>query len=119
VWLVAAGLVVGSIAAVATLRETKPQTESASSGSLLPPRAALRPGLLVLVALIGFGGFGGFAALYSRGLGIHRPGLVFALFGGIIVLIRAFGRKFPDALGPVRVLVGSFLCLTAGLATIG
>jgi MFS family permease len=119
VWLVAAGLVVSATASVATLRETRPHTEVAPSAAWLPPRSALGPGLLVLIAMAGFGGFAAFAALYARELGIDRPGLVFALFGGVIVLVRALGRKLPDALGPERILAVSFVSLAVGLATIG
>jgi MFS family permease len=119
VWLVAAGLVVTSIAILATLPETRPQTDTAPSAGWLPPRAALRPGLLVLIAMAGFGGFAAFAALYARELGIGRPGLVFAVFGGTVVLVRAVGRKLPDAIGPQRMLAFSFMSLAAGLAMIG
>ena len=119
VWLVTAGLVVVSLAMLVTFRETKPQVDLAASPGWLPPRGALVPGLLVLVGLLGFGGFVTFAALYARDLGIDRPGLVFALFGGVICLVRAFGRKLPDALGARRTLVLSFLTLAAGLAMIG
>jgi MFS family permease len=120
VWLVTAGLVSVSIAMLATFRETKPQLDlSAASPGWLPPRGALVPGLLVLVGLLGFGGFLTFAALYARDLGIGRPGLVFALFGGVICLVRAFGRRLPDALGAQRTLVLSFVTLATGLATIG
>jgi MFS family permease len=119
VWLVTAGLVVVSAAMIFTFRETKPQQERSSSPGWLPPRGALVPGLLVLVGLLGFGGFTTFAALYARDLGIGRPGLVFALFGGVICVVRAFGRRLPDALGARRTLVLSFVTLAAGLATIG
>ncbi len=119
VWLVTAGLVVVSLAMLVTFRETKPQVDLAASPGWLPPRGALVPGLLVLVGLLGFGGFVTFAALYARDLGIDRPGLVFALFGGVICLVRAFGRKLPDALGARRTLVLSFVTLAAGLAMIG
>jgi predicted MFS family arabinose efflux permease len=119
VWLVAAGFVLGATAVVATLRETKPATEEASPGSWLPPRGALRPGLLVVLGLLGFGGFVAFAAIYARDLGIERPGLIFALFGGVIALVRFFGRRLPDALGPTRTLELSFVCLATGLALIG
>jgi MFS family permease len=119
VWLVTAGLALVSIAMIFTFRETKPQVDLSASLSWLPPRGALVPGLLVLVGLLGFGGFVTFAALYARDLGIDRPGLVFALFGGVICIVRAFGRKLPDALGARRTLVLSFLTLAAGLATIG
>ena len=119
VWLVTAGLVALSLAMLVTFRETKPQVDLTVSPGWLPPRGALVPGLLVLVGLLGFGGFVTFAALYARDLGIDRPGLVFALFGGVICLVRAFGRKLPDALGARRTLVLSFVTLAAGLAMIG
>jgi MFS family permease len=119
VWLVATGLVLGSIVMISTLRETKPEAEEHASAGWLPPRGALLPGLLVLLGLLGFGGFAAFAAIYARDLGIDRPGLVFALFGGVISLVRAFGRRIPDTLGARRTLVVSFITLASGLATIG
>jgi len=119
VWFVTAGLVLVSTAMIATFRESKPHLEEVASLGWLPPRGALLPGLLVLLGLLGFGGFATFAALYARDLGIGRPGLIFALFGGVICLVRAFGRELPDALGARRTLALSFLTLAAGLATIG
>ncbi len=119
VWLVTAALVLTATALVATLHETRPETEEPLSRSWLPPRGALRPGLLVLLGLLGFGGFVAFGAIYARDLGIERPGLLFALFGGVISLVRFFGRRLPDALGAIRTLELSFVCLAAGLALIG
>jgi MFS family permease len=118
-WLVATGLVVGSGAAVLPLGETKPESEHEAPAGWLPPRSALLPGLLVLLALLGFGGFVAFAALYARELGFDRPGLVFALFGGVIVLVRTFGRKLPDRLGAHSTLMLCFVNLGLGLATMG
>jgi MFS family permease len=118
-WVIAAGLVVLGTAVVIPLRETRPAAAHEAPGGWLPPRTALLPGLLVLLALLGFGGFVAFAALYARELGFERPGLIFALFGGIIVLVRTFGRKLPDRLGGRRTLVLCFVNLAAGLATIG
>jgi MFS family permease len=118
VWLVTAAFVLGATAVVATLRETRPTAEEVS-GSWLPPRGALRPGLLVVIGLLGFGGFVAFAAIYARDVGIERPGLIFALFGGVVSLVRFFGRRLPDALGATRTLELSFICLAAGLALIG
>ena len=114
VWLVTAALALTATALVATLHETRPETEEPSARSWLPPRGALRPGLLVLLGLLGFGGFVAFGAIYARDLGIERPGLLFALFGGVISLVRFFGRRLPDALGAIRTLELSFVCLAAG-----
>jgi predicted MFS family arabinose efflux permease len=119
VWIVTAALAFAATAVVATLRETRPVTEEPAVESWLPPRGALRPGLLVLLGLLGFGGFVAFGAIYARDLGIDRPGLIFALFGGVISLVRFFGRRLPDALGATRTLELSFICLAAGLAMIG
>jgi MFS family permease len=119
VWLVTGGLVLASTLIVATVRETRPEPAESASTSWLPPRGALRPGLLVLLGLLGFGGFAAFAAIYARDLGIDRPGLIFVLFGGTISLVRLFGRKLPDLLGARRMLALSFVCLAIGLATIG
>jgi MFS family permease len=118
-WLLAAGLVVGAGAAVLPLGETKPESEHEAPAGWLPPRSALLPGLLVLLALLGFGGFVAFAALYARELGFDRPGLVFALFGSVIVLVRSFGRKLPDRLGARSTLMLCFVNLGLGLATMG
>ena len=118
-WLVAALLVVLAGAAVIPLGETRPAAAHEAPGGWLPPRTALLPGLLVMLALLGFGGFVAFAALYARELGFDRPGLIFALFGAVVVLVRTFGRKLPDRLGARRTLVLCFVNLAVGLATIG
>ena len=118
VWLVTAALVLASLAAVATLPDTRPRLHAAPGG-WLPPHGAVLPGSLVLLGLLGFGGFTAFAALYAKELGIGRPGLLFALFGGVIALIRFFGRKLPDALGSRRTIQLSFVTLALGLATLG
>jgi MFS family permease len=119
-WVVAASLVVLGTVAVIPLGETRPASVHEAPGGWLPPRTALLPGLLVLLALLGFGGFVAFSALYARDdLGFDRPGLIFALFGGVVVLVRTFGRKLPDRLGGRRTLVLCFVNLAIGLATIG
>jgi MFS family permease len=118
-WLAATVFVLLAGVAVIPLGETRPAAAHEAAAGWLPPRTALLPGLLVLLALLGFGGFVAFAALYARELGFGRPGLIFALFGGIIVVVRTFGRKLPDRLGGRRTLVLCFVNLALGLATIG
>ena len=119
-WVVAASLVVLGTVAVIPLGETRPASAHEAPGGWLPPRTALLPGLLVLIALLGFGGFVAFSALYARDdLGFDRPGLIFALFGSVVVLVRTFGRKLPDRLGGRRTLVLCFVNLAIGLAIIG
>jgi predicted MFS family arabinose efflux permease len=118
-WIVATAFVNLAGAAVMTLGETRPESEHEAPTGWLPPRSAMVPGLLVLLALLGFGGFAAFAALYAREIGFERPGLVFALFGGVVVLVRTFGRRLPDRIGGRQTLALCFVSLTVGLATIG
>lgn len=119
VWVVAAACVALLSLIALTLPETRPETGDEAPAGWLPPRGALLPGLLVFIGVLGFGGFSAFVALYAREIGFGRPGLVFGLFGAVIVLVRTLGRRLPDQLGPRRTLSVSFLTLGIGLATVG
>jgi MFS family permease len=119
VWVSAALCVAIPSVGILTLGETRPQTEEEAPSGWLPPRAALGPGLLVFFGLLGFGGYNAFAALYAREIGFDHPGLIFGLFGLVVVIVRTLGRRVPDRLGGRRTLAISFVCLGIGLATIG
>ncbi len=118
VWLAAAGCAV--IAALVGLRlpETRPDTDEPSSGKLLHP-AALRPGLVLVSAVLGFAGFYTFLALYARELGLDGVGPIFILLAAIIVGIRIVGRRLPDRLGPKRASSLALVLLSSGLVMIG
>jgi MFS family permease len=98
-WLLAAAAtgIAGAVALV--VRETRPLHDEEPSRALLPPRSALLPGLILFLALLGFGGFNAFAVLHAREVGLDRPGLVFLVFAGVVVLVRLLGRTVPDRLG--------------------
>ena len=99
-WMLATALVVAAGAAAFALPETRPAGEEEAPRGFLPPRSALLPGVVLLLALIGFGGFNAFVALYARDdVGLARPGLVFLVFAGVVILVRFFGRTLPDRLG--------------------
>lgn len=99
VWTLAAMVATGAGVAALVLPETRREHDEEPSRGWLPPRAALLPGLVILLALLGFGGFNAFAALHAREVGLERPGLVFAVFAGIVVAVRVLGRTLPDRLG--------------------
>ena len=119
VWIFAAVCVALPTLVVVTLGETKPETAEEAPAGWLPPRGALRPGLLVFIGLLGFGGFNAFVALYGREIDFHHPGLIFGLFGLVVVVVRTFGRRLPDRLGARPTLRLSFVFLATGLATVG
>jgi predicted MFS family arabinose efflux permease len=98
-WLLAAAATVVAGAVALTVPETRPSHDEEPSRALLPPRSALLPGLILLLALLGFGGFNAFAVLHAREVGLDRPGLVFLVFAGVVVGVRLFGRTLPDRLG--------------------
>ena len=117
VWLLAAvGAGLAMLIAL-TLPETRPETRAPAGW--LPPRAALLPGLVLLLALLGFGGFNAFVALHAREIGFARPGLVFGLFAVVVLVVRGLGRKLPDRLGGRRAAVVACTLLAAGLAVMG
>ena len=119
VWLVAASAAAVAGLIALALGETRPFAADEAARGWLPPRGALVPGLVLLLALVGFGGFNAFVALYARELEFDRPGVVFAVFAAVVVLVRSVGRRIPDRLGPRPTLVLASLLLAAGLATIG
>ena len=113
VWVVAALSVVLAALASLSLSETRPDQEAPHGW--LPPRPALAPGLVLFLALLGFGGFNAFAALHARDVGLDRPGLVFAVFGGTVVLVRLVGRKLPDRLGARTAASAACATIACGL----
>lgn len=118
VWLLGAALAAASLALVFLTTETRPEGEEAPPARLLPPRPALAPAFVLLLALLGFGGFNAFVALYARDVGV-RPGLVFAVFGVLILLVRVFGRKIPDRFGARTTTALACVAIAAGLTVMG
>lgn len=117
-WLVAAvGVVVAGLATF-LLRETQPDLDGAAPRGWLPPRSALVPGLVLLFVLLGFGGFNAFIALHAREVGLAHPGLVFLVFGGVVVAVRVFGRRLPDRLGARVAASIAAVAITAGLVVL-
>lgn len=62
-------------------------------------RAAIGPGLVLLMGLIPFTGFAAFIELYGEDIGLDDTGPVFALYAGSVLLIRVLGARLPDRLG--------------------
>ena len=118
VWLAAAALTLAGGVAASRLRESRPHTDDEPSKSWLPPRVALLPGFVLLLALLGFGGFNAFVALYARELGFARPGVVFLVFAGVVFALRVLGRTLPDRLGAGAAASTACALIAAGLVVV-
>ena len=82
-------------------------------------RAALGPGLVLLLGLIPFTGFAAFLALYGPEIGIDDVGPVFALYAGLVLLIRITAARLPDRLGWRIASTGALLSVGTAAALIG
>ena len=92
-----------ALAAVAALlgllTRDVPREPSTSGPGHWVHRAAIGPGVALLLGLVPLAGFTTFVSLYAdEDLGIGA-GLVFAVYGVIVLLIRIFGARLPDRLG--------------------
>jgi MFS family permease len=118
VWLVAAAAAALAAVAGLALPETRPATTEPSSGKLLHP-AALRPGIVLGMAVLGFAGFNAFVALYARELGLDGAGPLFFVFAVVVVSIRILGRRIPDRMGAKRASGLALVLIASGLVVIG
>jgi MFS family permease len=118
VWLTAAACALIAVLVGLAIPETRPETTEPSSGKLLHP-AAIRPGLVLVAAVLGFAGFYTFLALYAREIGLDGVGSVAFLLAVVIVGIRIIGRRLPDRLGPKRASSLALVLLAIGLVIVG
>jgi predicted MFS family arabinose efflux permease len=81
--------------------------------------AAVRPGIVLMLGLIGLAGFSTFVSLYARReLHLSGAGAIFLIYGVCILLVRIFGARLPDRLGPIRSGTYALLLGAGGLAVI-
>ncbi len=118
VWIVSTAF--GILAGLLALRIRLPRVKAEERGSTrLIHRGALLPGAAILMSVCGAAGFFAFVPLYSRQLGLTGARGVFGLFSGVVLAIRFFGARLPDAVGPVRAARMSLVVSAAGLAIMG
>ena len=120
-WLLAAALAALAVLLALRVPETRPETEGLDGVADQPlvHRSALGPGTVLLLGLLGMSAFYAFGALYSRQVGLDDSRWVFLMFSGIVILIRSFGARIPDVLGPVTSSRYALATSAAGLAIIG
>ncbi len=123
-WLVSSGLALVAAIVGCTLSETGTRVPAgernpdAAKQKLLHP-AAIRPGIVLMLGLIGLAGFSTFVSLYARReLHLGGAGMIFLVYGVCILIVRVFGARLPDRLGPIRAGTYALVLGAVGLAVI-
>ncbi len=80
--------------------------------------AALLPGLVLACAVGGLMTFFAFVPEYSRSIGLTNSGGLFLLYAAISLVIRIFGARLPERLGPRRAVTIALSSIAAGLLLI-
>jgi MFS family permease len=89
----------GLLAAVIGTRVPRGETvDAVADGPVLQP-AAIGPGIILLLGLIPTTAFGAFLPLYAEKTGFGDVGPVLGLEAGLVLVVRIFGARLPDALG--------------------
>jgi MFS family permease len=89
-----------------------------------PPRrgiihpAAIAPGTVLLLGLFGFAGYAAFVPLYVDQIGVEDAGPFFLVYGVLVLLVRVFGARLPDRLGPVRASSVALAAIGVGIGCV-
>jgi predicted MFS family arabinose efflux permease len=78
-------------------------------------RDAIRPGIVLALAMTGYAAFATFVPVYVHDIGMADAGGVLALYAFVILAVRIIGGRLPDRLGAVRVAMTALTVLSAGL----
>ena len=113
VWILAGVLALAASAIACATRETRHPAMQEVRAKLIA-RQALAPGTLLALTLFGIVGFQVFLPLYAPEVGVDDVGLLFLIYGIVVLAVRILGAKIPDTLGPMK--AGS---ISMGAATLG
>lgn len=119
VWAVAAAAAGVGFLCSLTIPDTRPEGDDAPGPRRWIHKAALRPGAILACAIWGLAAFNSFVSLYAPKIGVERWSRVFLVNSVTIFLLRSFGRRLPDRLGPLLAGRISLAFTPAGLAVMG
>lgn len=77
--------------------------------------AALLPGLVLAAGVAAFATFGAFIPDHARTVGLASSGGLFAVYALVSVLVRIFGARLPERLGPRRAVTIALGNILVGL----
>jgi MFS family permease len=119
VWFVAGALGLTAAAVAVATKETHHGGHEEERCRVIAAEA-IRPGIILAATLIGIAGFSIFLPLYAPEVGIDDVGPLFLVYGVVVLVVRLFGAKLPDRLGPIpagSIAIGATAVGLAVLAT--
>jgi MFS family permease len=113
-WAVAAAL--ATLAAILALgtRDVARPADDEPPGPIVN-RAAVWPGIVLFSGLISLAAFTAFIPLYVDQIGLGSADVVFLVYGGVVLVVRIFGARLPDALGARAAGALSLVANAAGM----
>ncbi len=116
-WLGAAALAGLAAVLAARVPETRVRRDLEEPTPLFH-RAALGPGVVLLVGVAAMTGFLAFAVLHARQVGLDAWSLAPLVFGATVVLCRVVFRSLPDRVPTLPLAGTSLFALAAGLLVV-
>jgi MFS family permease len=115
-WIFSASLAFAAVC-IGLLTREAPDRPAAHTGRMqIVHRAALRPGVVLMLGQIALAGWSSFVKLYGQDdLGMHEVGGVFLTYGVLILLVRVVGARLPDQLGARRAGTLALTCGATGM----
>jgi MFS family permease len=80
--------------------------------------AAVLPGLVLACGVVGFATYGAFLPDYARSVGMSGAGVLFAFYAIVSLVVRIFGARLPEVLGPRRAVTIALSNITLGLVVL-
>jgi MFS family permease len=92
-----------------------PRTTTEAPSPHLLHRAAVMPGSVLFLGLIPLAGFTAFMPLYASDELDISSGLIFVIYGVLILAVRIFGARIPDRLGGRNAGAIALACAALGI----
>lgn len=117
---VAAGVIglTGSVVGLRTRETLDPDDRETDGVRFSISTAALAPGLVLALGMLGSVGFAAFMPLYADELGLDGAQWVFLVYALTVIVVRIFGARLPDVLGPARSGTLATVIIAIGLGCI-
>lgn len=98
--------------------ETRPPHAGETKGKIVH-KAALLPGTVLATNIWALATFSSFMVLHALDIGMGGARYVFALNSAVIIAIRLFGARLPDALGPKKAGSSALISIMVGMLVMG